>query len=169
MTYSVNDALDYRNNIAGYASDLEDAIDELEVATYEDIKDAVEKCRSEIDELMGAIPCEEGIVQFAQDMANSCDHEDYVYYEDVALTHDQLTGHWGNDSILSLNLIKMDDIADILVSLMDDTRIRNTRLALAGLIAELRQGGAWFSIKNDTQYYIDVTVDEIGDVLGVAV
>lgn len=162
MGYTLDDALGYRNNILAQATLVEDAVGDLEVATYEDIEEVVKRLRSEIDDLMNEIPCENGIIEFAQSMKDECDHGEFYHMDDVALTTDDLFGSWGNSNILALNLIKMDDMADILIRVMEDTRIRRTRLAISGLIAELRKGGAYFTIDEDTSYYIEQGWEEQG-------
>jgi len=164
MSYTGSDALQYRTALVDAVEQLDDATTRVRAASIDELSHEMDDLEAKVEEVSAAIPCESGVMEFISDLENT-PGDDMYHYEDVALTYDQLSGSWrDNDHIESnLHLVHFAALAATLIELLDDTKIRNTRMALQGMVLQLQSGGFYSS--HDAAIFIE----EYGEWLGEAV
>ncbi len=154
MSEYTDDAIGWKNTIQAAIETVRAAFDRLGEATIDELDDANDSLESEIEDLEGSLPCDEGIVEFINSLESN--HDECYNMEDVAITVDQLhneahDGTWGIEG--EHQLVSFNDLADVLGQLLDATKIRRTRIGLKGLILKLEDES--FRSSDDTDEFVE--------------
>ncbi len=138
MSVDIAEALGWRTQLIEHLSTLRSSLTDLSTTDLEDVADHINMMDSEMDDVDSAIPCEQGIVEFAGGGDDA--HDECYHADDVAVTTDDLRNasgsHW--DTVQSNQLIRFSEMADTLETVLEGTRIRWTRRAIEGMISQLR-------------------------------
>ncbi len=158
MSDEATTALGWHNSLSNAAGTLSETLTNLPTTELEDLESVLSTITSEMDDIVNSIPCEEGLVEFVEQLERSGEdaHNECYSMDDVAVTTDDLRdGHSGNywDTVQTNQLIRFKDMADTLETVLEGTRIRWTRRAVKGMIAQLRDES--FVPDQDLADYLD--------------
>ncbi len=158
MSNPVATATGWRDALSNAAGTLNDTLRDLATTQLEDLESVLSTIESEMDDVVSSIPCEEGLVEFVEELerGDADVHDECYLMDDVAVTTDDLRNgsgghHW--DTVQSNQLIRFKDMADTLETVLEGTRIRWTRRAVQGMIAQLRDES--FVPDQDLADYLD--------------
>ncbi len=150
-------ATGWRNALSIAAETLSQTLGNLPTTDLEDIGDALSTVESEMDDVVNAIPCESGLIEFVEELERGGEdvHDECYSYEDVALTYDDIgtKNSWRDEVEETHHLVRFGDMADTLEMILEGTRIRWTKRAITGMITQLRADE--FTSGNDLADYLD--------------
>jgi len=137
---------------------LSETLTNLPTTELEDLEGVLADVENELNDVENSIPCEDGLIEFIVELEKGGEdvHDECCSMDEVAVTTDDLhngssTHHW--DTVQSSQLIRFKDMADTLETVLEGTRIRWTRRAVKGMIAQLRDES--FVPDQDLADYLD--------------
>ncbi len=157
MSNEMTTVLQWRTDLTNAADTLGETLTNLPTTELEDLESVLSTITSEMDDVVNSIPCEEGLVDFVEQLEQGGEnaHDECYNVDDVAVTNEDLRNGSGAswDSVQSNQLIRFGDMADTLETVLEGTRIRWTRRAVKGMIAQLRDES--FRPDQDLADYLD--------------